>query len=132
MAGQHAGDDEDDAEDAARAFGWGTAALHIAFASVVSRKELCRATLRARRCMHRSWWVYPRHPLLRRTWHSLAQQRRLDGRVEAQRQRGDNNLRGFITTAAERAPTRGRPSAGSRGNRRQTRRLNSLNSQTNP
>ena len=47
MAGQHAGDDEDDAEDAARAFGWGTAALHIAFASVVSRKELCRVTLRA-------------------------------------------------------------------------------------
>ena len=47
MAGQHAGDDEDDAEDAARAFGWGTAALHIAFASVVSRKDLCRATLRA-------------------------------------------------------------------------------------
>ena len=47
MAGQHAGDDEDDAEDAARAFGWGTAALHIAFGSVVSRKELCRVTLRA-------------------------------------------------------------------------------------
>ena len=47
MAGQHAGDDEDDAEDAARAFGWGTAALHIAFASVVSRKEFCRATERA-------------------------------------------------------------------------------------
>ena len=20
--------------------------------------------------MHRSWWVYPRHPLLRRTWRS--------------------------------------------------------------
>ena len=37
----------DDAEDAARAFGWGTAALHIAFASVVSRKEFCRATERA-------------------------------------------------------------------------------------
>ena len=56
MAGQHAGDDEDDAEDAARAFGWGTAALHIAFASVVSRKELCRVTLRAYNNLMRQLW----------------------------------------------------------------------------
>jgi len=32
----------------------------------------------------------------------------------------------------ERAPTRGRPSAGPRGNRWQTRRLNSLNSRIDP
>ena len=62
MAGQHAGDDEDDAEDAARAFGWGTAALHIAFASVVSRKEFCRATERAYNNLMRRAVGCRRHP----------------------------------------------------------------------
>ena len=72
--------------------------------------------------MHRSWWVYPRHPLLRRTWRSS------DNSMAAVVDMATTFLRGFITTATERAPTRGRPSAGSRGRSWQTRRLNSLNS----